>query len=407
MMMTDSPQTTQESTSSILAREAVHNSGLWQPDTVFVRGDGIYLWDADGRRYYDCLAGIAVASLGHAHPRLTRAISAQAAKLIVCPQNLGNDVRTDFVDELFRFVHAPLERVFFANSGSEVNEAALKWARAATGRSQFVGAKRGFSGRTLGVLPLTWEPKYREPFEPLTQEAAFITYNDVTSLDAAITSETAAVILEPIQGEGGVHEATAEFYAAARRLTRERGALLIIDEIQSGAGRTGTFLAVEKFIDSPEDAPDLVTMAKGLGGGVPIGALLMTDSVAKSMPVGGHGTTFGGNPLAAAAGLAVLTEMREAGLLQHVTEAGAYFREQLLNLNSPHVRSVRGRGLLLGLELKGKAAPVISRLRELGVLTINAGATVIRLLPPLIISQREIDEIVTLIGVALQAADPA
>lgn len=407
--MTSSPQqpAVQESTSSILAREAVHNSGLWQPDTVFVRGDGIYLWDADGRRYYDCLAGIAVASLGHAHPRLTRAISEQAAKLIVCPQNLGSDVRTDFVDMLFSFVQAPLERVFFANSGSEVNEAALKWSRAATGRTQFVAAKRGFSGRTLGVLPLTWEPKYREPFEPLTHEATFISYNDVASLDAAITDQTAAVLLEPIQGEGGVHEATAEFYAAARKFTRERGALLIIDEIQSGTARSGTFLAVEKFISSPHDAPDMVTMAKGLAGGVPIGALLMTDAVAKSMPGGGHGTTFGGNPLASAAGLAVLTEIREAGLLQHVAEAGAYFRQQLLDLNSPHVRSVRGRGLLLGLELKSKAAPVISRLRELGVLTINAGATVIRLLPPLIISKHEIDEIVTLIDVALQAAEPA
>jgi acetylornithine/LysW-gamma-L-lysine aminotransferase len=395
------------SSASILAREAVHNSGLWQPDTVFVRGEGIYLWDADGRRYYDCLAGIAVASLGHAHPRLTRAISEQAARLIVCPQNLGNDVRTDFVEELFRFVQAPLKRVFFANSGSEANEAALKWARAATGRSSFVGAKRGFSGRTLGVLPLTWEPKYREPFGPLTQGADFITYNDVASLEQAITDETAAVMIEPIQGEGGVHEASAEFYQAARRLTRERGALLIVDEIQAGAGRTGTFLASERLMSGPQDAPDMVTMAKGLGGGVPIGALLMTDEVARSMPAGGHGTTFGGNPLASAAGLAVLTEMREAGLLEHVSGAGEYFRERLLALGSPRVRTVRGRGLLLGLELKGKAAPVIARLRELGVLTINAGATVIRLLPPLIITKGEIDEIVTLIGVALETAPEA
>jgi acetylornithine/LysW-gamma-L-lysine aminotransferase len=402
--MTSSPNSPSSPTADILAREAVHNSGLWQPDVVFVRGDGIFLWDAEGRRYYDCLAGIAVASLGHAHPRLTRAISEQAGKLIVCPQNLGNDVRTDFLDELFRFVNAPLQRAFFANSGSEANEAALKWARAATGRSRFVAARRGFSGRTLGVLPLTWEPKYREPFAPLASGGQFVTYNDIASLDEAINDETAAVILEPLQGEGGVHEASAEFYAAARKLTRERGALLIIDEIQSGVGRTGTFLASERFISAPEDAPDLVTLAKGLGGGVPIGALLMTDEVAKSMPSGGHGTTFGGNPLASAAGLAVLTELREANLLQHVGETGAYFKERLLALNSPRIRSVRGRGLLLGIELKGKAAPVISRLRELGVLTINAGATVIRLLPPLIISKQEVDEVVTLIGVALETA---
>lgn len=388
-------------TSSILSRAHAHDSGLWQPDTVFVRGEGVRLWDAEGRSYLDCLAGIAVASLGHAHPRLTSAISEQAARLIVCPQNLGNDVRTDLTDLLFEFVQPPLKRVFFANSGSEVNEAALKWARAATGRDGFISAKRGFSGRTLGVLPLTWEPLYREPFGALAEGGNFVTYNDVASLEQAITHKTAAVLLEPVQGEGGVHEMTREFYAAARRLTREHGALLIVDEIQSGVGRTGSFLAVEKLFDSPEDAPDMVTLAKGLGGGVPIGALLMTEAVAGAMPAGGHGTTFGGNPLAAAAALAVLQEISAAGLLEHVRVTGEYFKEQVLALASPHVSTVRGRGLLLGVELTVPAAPLISRLRELGVLVINAGANVIRLLPPLIITKAEVDEVVPLLGRAL------
>ncbi|MEM6430324.1 MAG: acetylornithine/succinylornithine family transaminase [Deinococcota bacterium] len=387
-------------TADILERDAQHHTGLWQPDVVFVRGEGVNLWDAEGKHYLDCMAGIAVASVGHANERLANAISEQARKLIVCPQNLGNDVRADLTDKLFQFVPKPLNRVFFASSGSEINEAALKWARAATGRSKFVAAKRGFSGRTMGSLSLTWEKKYREPFEPMRYETTFIRYNDVDELAEAITDETAAVFLEPVQGEGGIHPATQEFLEAARALTHERGALLIFDEVQSGAGRTGTFLASENY----GIVPDMTTMAKGLGGGVPIGALLMTDEVAAAMPKGGHGTTFGGNPLAAAAALAVLEEFETRDLLNHVKDVGHHLRKGILELNHPLIRDVRGVGLMIGVELKKKVAPYVAALRDAGVLTINAGATVIRLVPPLIISKAEADEVVKRLKHALETA---
>ena len=387
------------STATILARAARHDAALWQPDVVFVRGEGCWLWDADGNRYLDCMAGIAVASVGHANPRLASAIARQAEKLIVCPQNLGNDVRTDLTDALFQRIPAPLERVFFGNSGTEANEAALKWARVATGRRRFVAAKRGFSGRTLGSLGLTWEAKYREPFGPLPYEADFVRYDDPDELRAAVTHETAAVVLEPVQGEGGVHPASRAYLEAAREITREKGALLIFDEIQTGAGRTGRFLACEHA----DVIPDMVTLAKGLGGGVPIGALVMTDGVAKAMPSGGHGTTFGGNPLAAAAALAVLQEIDERDLLRNAAEMGAYFRDGLAELPRDRVRDVRGIGLLIGVELKEKAAPVISAMRERGVLCINAGATVVRFVPPLTIARDEVDVALDALAEALDA----
>jgi acetylornithine/LysW-gamma-L-lysine aminotransferase len=385
-------------TQDILARDAEHHSGLWQPDIAFVRGDGVKLWDAEGNEYLDCMAGIAVASVGHANARLAAALSEQANKLIVCPQNLASDVRAKLTDKLFQFVPQPLNRVFFASSGSEINEAALKWARAMTGRSRFVAAKRGFSGRTMGSLSLTWEKKYREPFEPMRYETDFIAYNDVAALDEVITDQTAAVFLEPVQGEGGIHPATQKFLKTAQKLARERGALLILDEIQSGAGRTGKFLASELY----GVVPDMTTMAKGLAGGVPIGALLMTDEVAAAMPKGGHGTTFGGNPLAAAAALAVLEEFEARDLLNHVKYVGNRLRKGVMALNSPAVRRVRGVGLMIGVELKKKAAPYLSALRDEGVLAINAGATVIRLVPPLIISEQEADEVVARVAHVLE-----
>ena len=385
----------------ILENDAEHNSGLWNPNIVFTHGDGVMIYDAEGNAYIDCLAGIAVASVGHANARLAKAVSEQAQKLIVCPQNLGSDTRVRFYNKLFEFIPEwlGLTRVFMANSGSEVNEAALKWARAVTGRPRFVSAKRGFSGRTMGVLSITWEKKYREPFEPLKYENDFIAYNKIEELDEFITNETAAVFLEPVQGEGGVHPADKEFLEAARTLTHERGALLIMDEVQTGVGRTGKFLATEHY----GVAPDMVTLAKGLGGGVPIGALLMTDEVALGMPKGGHGTTFGGNPLAAAAGLAVLEEIEERELLQNALEVGSYFQEQLRALPSPKIRTVRGLGLMIGVEMKEKVAPYIDALKDAGVMTINAGATVVRFVPPLVITKDEVDEVVERFGRVLES----
>lgn len=375
---------------AVLTRMAEHATHLWRPEVAFVRGDGALIYDADGREYIDCLAGIAVASVGHGNPRLADAIAEQARRLIVCPQNLGNDVRTTFLEELFTFVRPPLKRAFLSNSGSEANEAALKWARVATGRGRFVAAKRGFSGRTLGVLPLTWEPKYREPFQDGESPVTFVTYGDESELDAAIGGDTAAVLLEPVQGESGIRPASDSYLQLARRLTSERGAILVIDEIQTGVGRTGTFLAHE-----PSGIePDIVTLAKGLAGGVPIGATLMTEAVAAAMPAGGHGTTFGGNPLAAAAGLAVLREIRERGLMERARELGERLATGLGSLGDERVVEVRGRGLLIGMELSVPVAPLISALMREGVVTTSGGGNTVRYLPPLVISGAQVDSVV-------------
>ena len=388
-------------TETILDLDVQHNSGLWNPSIVFTHGEGVTIYDADGNAYLDCLAGIAVASVGHNNPRLVKALSEQAARLIIVSQAHGNDVRSAFYEKLFTFIPEwmGLSRVFMANSGSEANEAALKWARAATGRKGFVSAKRGFSGRTLGVLALTWEKKYRAPFEPLKYDNSFIKYGSIEELDAAITDETAAVFLEPMQGEGGMHPSTKPFLEAARKLCDERGALLIMDEVQSGVGRTGKFLATEHY----EVRPDMVTLAKGLGGGVPIGALLMSEDVALKMPKGGHGTTFGGNALASAAALAVLEEIEERELLDNVREVGNYFINRLADLNAPKIRRVRGIGLMIGVEFKQKVAPIIAALQKRGVLTINAGATVIRFVPPLIFSKEDVDKVVDILADILES----
>jgi acetylornithine/LysW-gamma-L-lysine aminotransferase len=381
----------------VLASLERHAPGLWRPEVAFVRGDGALLYDADGREYIDCLAGIGVASVGHGNARLAAAVAEQAARLIVCPQNLGNDVRARFMEELFTFVRPPLTRAFLSNSGTEANEAALKWARMATGRSRFVAVKRGFSGRTMGVLPLTWEPKYREPFQTGDSPVTFVTLGDEAELEAAVTDETAAVLMEPIQGESGIRPAPESYLRKARELTRERGALLILDEIQCGVGRTGTFLASEP---SGVDA-DIVTLAKGLAGGVPIGATLMTDAVAAAMPAGGHGTTFGGNPLSAAAGLAVLAELRERDLMSRAVELGGRLVAGLSALGDPRVVEVRGRGLMVGMELSVPVAPLVSALLGEGVVTTSGGSHTVRFLPPLVIEERQVDEVVRRVQRAL------
>ncbi len=383
---------TKTKTQEILEIDALHNSGLWAPNIVFTHGKGVKIYDAEGKEYIDCLAGIAVASVGHANEHLANAIAEQAKKLMICSQAHGSDVRAAFYKKLNEFLPTEmgLNRIFMANSGSEVNEAALKWARASTNRNRFVSAKRGFSGRTLGTLALTWEKKYREPFEPLAYENDFIKYNSIEELDKYVTTDTAAVLLEPIQGEGGIYPAKKEFLQAAREITKERGALLIMDEIQSGVGRTGKFLASEYY----DIKADMVTLAKGLGGGFPIGVLAMTEETALSMPKGGHGTTFGGNALASAAALAVLEEIESKNLIENAKNVGDYFMQELVKLNSPKIREVRGKGLMIGVQFKAKVAPYIAALKESGVMTINAGATVIRFVPPLIFTRNDVDAVI-------------
>lgn len=384
---------------TLLEAEKTLDTGVYtKHDLLLVRGQGARVWDAEGHEYIDCVGGYGVANLGHANPEVVEAIKKQAETLLSMPQTLPTPTRGEFYRTLVSLLPPELNRVFPTNSGTEANEAAIKFAWAHTKRRKLVAAMRGFSGRTLGSLSVTWEPKYREPFMPLLGPVEFIPFNDVEALRKAVDEETAAVILEPVQGEGGVRPATREFLEAAREVTREKGALLILDEIQTGMGRTGRRFAFEHY----GVVPDILTLAKALGGGVPIGVAVMREEIAKSMPKGGHGTTFGGNPLAMAAGVAALRYLERTRLWERAAELGPWFMEKLREIPSPKIREVRGLGLMVGLELKEKAAPYIERLeKEHRVLTLQAGPTVIRFLPPLVIEKADLERVVEAVRAVL------
>lgn len=369
------------------------DSGVYNKhNIVIVRGKGARVWDSEGLEYIDCVGGYGVANLGHSNPYVAEAIKKQAETLLTMPGTLPNDKRAEFYQALTSVLPKELCRVFPVNSGTEANEAAMKYALAATGRQKFVACMRGFSGRTLGAVSLTWEAKYREPFGPYGHPVEFIPYNDIDALGKAVDDTTAAVFLEAVQGEGGVRPATPGFMQAAREITRGKGALLVLDEIQTGMGRTGKRFAFEHF----GIVPDILTLAKALAGGVPVGAAVMTSQVADKMPKGGHGTTFGGNPLAMAAGVAALRYLEDTKLWERAAELGPWFMQELRKIDSPKIREVRGMGLLVGLELKEKSAPYITKLEhDHKILTLAAGPTVIRFLPPLVIEKSDLEKVVS------------
>ncbi len=374
-------------------------------DAVFVSGEGCWLTDADGHRYLDLGSAQGVAMLGHCHPAITEAIARQAHTLALCPNYLYNDVRARFADALVGVLPAHLPHAFLCNSGAEAVDGALKFARLATGRGAFVSTTKGFHGRTFGALSVTWEPKYREGFGPLL-ETAHVPFNDAAALDAAVTDQTAAVILEVVQGESGVNLAQPEFLAAAERVCRERGALLIVDEIQTGFGRTGRWFAMEHG----GLTPDIVCLAKGLGGGFPMGALAYTPRVRASLSQGAHGSTFGGSPLACAAGLAAIETYRGEALIERSAVLGARMAADLRAAlaDAPLVRDIRGLGLMLAVELRTKVAPILKSLMlEHRVIALPAGPTILRLLPPLVITEDEIAHGVAAIAAAVKAAGAA
>lgn len=398
--------TTQPQQSKWLEAEQKYDSGVYNKhQVVMVRAKGATVWDETGREYIDCVAGYGVANIGHSHPDVVKAIKDQADRLIVMPQTLPNDKRAEFLTELVGVLPQGLDRVFLCNSGTEAMEAAKKFAITGTGRKRFVSMKRGFSGRSLGALAFTWEPKYREPFGDAvdSRNVDFITYGDIEQLRAAVTDETAAVILEPVQGEGGVRPASIEFMQEARRITKEKGALLILDEIQTGFCRTGKMFACEHS----GVVPDAMTLAKAMAGGLPVGALAMTSEVADRMPAGGHGTTFGGNPMTMAAGVAALRAMKRENMAEQAREKGAYFMEKLRAIGSPKIREVRGLGLMIGVELKEKSAPYIAALEhDESVLTLQATPLVVRFLPPVTISKEQIDQVVAAFARVLENVNP-
>ena len=349
---------------------------------TIARAEGAVLWDDRGRRFVDLGATHGAGSLGAANPEVVAAIAEQARTLIVLGSGYANPVRTTFLERLLSLLPSPFGRVFLSNSGTEAAEAAIKIARSATGRPKVVAAMRGFHGRTLGSLSATWRRELREPFEPLVPGFSHVPYNDVASLEAAVDEATALILLEPVQGEGGVHVATPEFLRAARAAADRTGALLALDEVQTGIARTGRMFAFERW----GVVPDLLLLAKSLAGGVPIGATVTTAEVEHRFR-GTHHSTFGGNPLACAAGEAALRFAVRERLPERAERLGAIARAKLAGLPPTQVREVRGLGLLLGVELRTKVAPVLAALESRGFLAIPAGATVLRLLPPIVISE--------------------
>lgn len=355
-----------------------------------VRGAGAVVFDDQGNEYIDCVGGIAVANVGHANPCVVAAITRQAARLISCPELFHNDVRAAYLERLVASLPAGMNRVFLCNSGTEAIEAAIKFARFATGRTQIIAAMRGFHGRTLGALSATWEKSYRAPFEPLVPDYQHVRFNDAAALEAAISERTAAVILEIVQGEGGVRPATPEYLQAAARLCQERGALLIIDEVQTGFGRTGRMYAHEHA----GIVPDLLCLAKGIAGGMPMGATCLGLRV-PTLPAGLHSSTFGGNPLACAAAIATLDELAERHLPERAAMLGTRLLERLqaMAASSALVREVRGLGLMLGIELREHVQPSLKALAERGVLALTASPYVIRLVPPLVIEEAQLEQV--------------
>jgi len=371
---------------NLLDLESLHTSGLYTKRPIaIVRGEGARLWDSDGNEYLDCVGGQGAANLGHGNPAVAEAIAAQARALISCPEMFYNDKRAQLMERLVGLAPAGLTRVYLCNSGTEAVEAAFKFAWAVTRRRGIVAAMRGFHGRTMGALSATWEKKYREPFEPLVSGFRHIPYNDLAALEAAVGDQTAAVILEVVQGEGGVRPGAPEFLLGAQRLCRERGALLIVDEVQTGFGRTGAMFACQHY----GLQPDLLCLAKSLAGGLPMGAVLFGERVGL-LPAQIHGSTFGGNPLACAASLAAMDYLEAHHLADHAAELGAWFLARLRQIQSPLIREVRGLGLMVGIELRQKATPYLQALMRQGVLALPAGLTVLRFLPPLVVTQAQL-----------------
>ncbi|MFV9507401.1 MAG: aspartate aminotransferase family protein [Oscillochloridaceae bacterium umkhey_bin13] len=382
---------------TLIATEQQYTSGLYPKRPVaIVRGEGARLYDADGRVYLDCVAGQGAANLGHCHPAVVAAIQAQAATLLSCPEIFHNDQRAAYLKALASALPLPA-RIFLCNSGAEAVEAALKFARLLTGRTRIIAAMRGFHGRTMGALSATWEAKYREPFAPLVPEFAHVPYGDLPALRAALNEQTAAVLLEPVQGEGGVRPAPPGYLTAARQLCDEHGILLLVDEVQTGFGRTGKLFAIEH-----EDVvPDMLIMAKSIAAGLPMGAVALHDRLGP-LPGGAHGTTFGGSPLLCAAALAALRVYQEEAIPQQVAEKGAWLMGQLRERRLPAVREIRGQGLLVGLELKTRVQPTLQALLDRGVLALPAGPNVLRLLPPLVITYPELEQVVATVADILQ-----
>jgi acetylornithine/N-succinyldiaminopimelate aminotransferase len=355
---------------------------------VLVRGEGALVWDIEGRRYIDCVAGIAVNIVGHCHPYVVEAIKKQVEKLIHISNLYYNELQPVLAMELSK--RSGMDKFFFCNSGTEAVEASLKLARKKSGKRDIIAARGSFHGRTMGSLSVTSTEKYRKPFEPLIPGVKWVDYNDAEAIRKAIDKDTAAVILEPVQGEGGVNVPSKDYLKEVREICDEKDILLIFDEVQTGFGRIGDWFASLVF----DVKPDIMAMAKGMAGGFPMGAIGAVEEVANAFEPGNHASTFGGNPLACAASLATIRAIEDGDLLRKCRENGAYFIERLHEIQSDGIKEVRGLGMLIGVEMKGSCTEIVTKMREKGVLVNCIQERVIRLAPPLVITREQIDEVV-------------
>jgi acetylornithine/N-succinyldiaminopimelate aminotransferase len=404
-----SPRLKMTTATDVIAIESEHVLQTYRRGpVVFERGRGCRLFDADRRSYLDLISGLGVASLGHANPRLAEAIGAQARELLHTSNLFFHPLQGELASRLAALSGLP--RAFFCNSGTEAIEACLKfarryWAASESGgrRSGFVALEHSFHGRTMGALSVTWDEHYRAPFTPLIPDVQFVPADDPDALRRAVSTSTAAIVLEPIQGEGGVRPLSGKMAAAVSAACRESGALLIADEVQCGLGRTG----VPFYSQVLALQPDMMAIGKALGAGVPVAAALFSDRVARAASFGDHGSTYGGNPLACRAALVFLEELIERDLMAHVAQVGAHLENGLRGIAQRRsiVRDLRGAGLMWGLELDRPAAPIVEFALQLGLLVNRTAETVVRLLPPYVITQQEIDEGLVLLEQALRSAE--
>jgi LysW-gamma-L-lysine/LysW-L-ornithine aminotransferase len=360
---------------------------------MLTHGKGCLLYDSKGREFVDCAGGYGTCIVGHSHPRVVEAIQHQAAQLTSCHGSIYSDARARFVEKLVSIAPSGLDRVFLANSGAEAVEAAIKVARKSTGRREIIAVKGGFHGKTHGALSATWDAKYRKNFEPLVPGFSHIPFNDVEAPKTSVTSQTAAVLVEPIQGEGGVRVPSSAWLSALRDLTRDAGSLLILDEIQTGFGRTGRMYASQHF----GVEPDILCLGKGIASGLPVGVTLASEKVMASLARGEHTSTFGGNPIVSASGAATIDALLEDHLIENAATVGNYFKDRLAKLQANYsiIRETRGLGLMIAIENRFDVYNILQRELEAGVIMLDAGRNVLRLLPPLCMGQQQVDRVVT------------
>ena len=363
------------------------------------RGEGAHVWDVNGKEYIDCMGGYGVALVGHKNQRVNNAITQQINKIITVHSSLYNKTREEFLKTLIGLAPEGLTQVHLNNSGAEAVEAAMKFARKFTGKKGMVAMKGSYHGKSFGALSLTFNPKYRKPFEPLVQKVSFASFGDIESLNQAVDEDTACVILEPIQGESGIVVAPDGFLQKVRELCDRKGIVLIFDEIQAGLGRTGKLWACSHW----NTAPDILCLAKGIAGGVPMGATLVKPEILASMSRGEHSSTFGGNPISCAAGTAALKALTEDGLIENSEAMGKIFREGLEDLKKRHsiIREIRGKGLMIGVEIKFEIRDILAALMEHGVLMLYSGRNILRILPPLVISREDIAKVLHILDLVL------